>query len=373
MPDVGVARADQIAGRGRPPFGRRQADARRLRELEHEHRQRPRRVEGAALDREHGGQVAVDERAKLDRRRIHPGPVASVLSISALLLTPKLRVGWSQIDRLDRLRRRRLRRLWRASTDVPRRDPVRRVVVGEDPRAGGFELTPKSYRAVRPGRQRLGVERRRRALASSPGEATKRRPQLCARRLVQGRERPGRGGRRCTASPARPARRGSRRSRAPSAARDPTADDRLRQPLGEAARGRHADPQPGERARADPDRDRLDGSPAAGRRRPTRRSRQAARGRGRAVRRLAGSTARSNSTASPRGRRHRRRRGVAVSKPTIGPEHGSRDHDLAGVAARVPELDPRGDANDHSHRGRDASAPRRSPGHSTKAIASAVR
>ena len=63
VPDVRVARADQVAEQ--PLIGRgREADARRLRELEHEHRERPGRLERAALDREHGREVAVGQSSK---------------------------------------------------------------------------------------------------------------------------------------------------------------------------------------------------------------------------------------------------------------------------------------------------------------------
>ncbi len=60
VPDLVVARADEVAEQ-LVAIGRRQADPRGLGELEHEHRQRPRRREGAALDRDHRGQVAVGE------------------------------------------------------------------------------------------------------------------------------------------------------------------------------------------------------------------------------------------------------------------------------------------------------------------------
>ena len=65
VPDRVVARADQVADD--PALAQRgQADARRLRQLEHEHRQRPRRRERAPLDRDHLRQVRVGQAPDLE-------------------------------------------------------------------------------------------------------------------------------------------------------------------------------------------------------------------------------------------------------------------------------------------------------------------
>src|SRR4051794_41014934 len=65
VPDLVVAGADHVAEE--PPAGARgEADAGRLGELQHEHRQRPRRRERAPLDRDHRRQIAVGEPADLD-------------------------------------------------------------------------------------------------------------------------------------------------------------------------------------------------------------------------------------------------------------------------------------------------------------------
>ena len=65
VPDRVVARADQVADQALLAHGG-QADAGLLGELEHEHRQRPRRREHAPLDRDHLRQVGVAQPADLD-------------------------------------------------------------------------------------------------------------------------------------------------------------------------------------------------------------------------------------------------------------------------------------------------------------------
>ena len=61
VPDRVVARADEVAEHA-PAVDGREADAGRLGQLEHEHRQRPRGRESASLDRDHLGQVRVGRR-----------------------------------------------------------------------------------------------------------------------------------------------------------------------------------------------------------------------------------------------------------------------------------------------------------------------
>src|SRR5581483_7154064 len=60
VPDVVVASTDEVADEPAVVL-RRQADARWLRELEDEHRQRPRGRERAPLDRDDRGQIAIAE------------------------------------------------------------------------------------------------------------------------------------------------------------------------------------------------------------------------------------------------------------------------------------------------------------------------
>ena len=66
VPHRVVARADQVADDALVPDGG-QADPRRLRQLENEHRQRPRRGEGATLDGDHLRQVRIGQAPDLER------------------------------------------------------------------------------------------------------------------------------------------------------------------------------------------------------------------------------------------------------------------------------------------------------------------
>ena len=78
VPDGVVARADQVADQplARPRLASTRSRARQmpglLGQLEHEHRQRPRRRKDAALDRDHFGQIGIGQRADLARRARRP-------------------------------------------------------------------------------------------------------------------------------------------------------------------------------------------------------------------------------------------------------------------------------------------------------------
>ena len=86
VPDGVVARADQVADQ-LAVVERADADAGRLRELEHEHRQRPGRRERAALDRDHVRQVAVRRAGGSSGRARSAASVAPLgLSTRALLV-----------------------------------------------------------------------------------------------------------------------------------------------------------------------------------------------------------------------------------------------------------------------------------------------
>src|SRR5204862_3785734 len=70
-PDVRVARADEVADQALIA-DRGEADPGRLRELQHEHGERPRRPERPALDREHRREVAVGEPSKANLVQAKP-------------------------------------------------------------------------------------------------------------------------------------------------------------------------------------------------------------------------------------------------------------------------------------------------------------
>src|SRR6266545_6905091 len=173
---------------------------------------------------------------------------------------PKLRVGWSQVDRFDRLGPCRAPALGEQA-DVPGRDPVRSIRVRQDLGTRSLQLTPKSYRP-RSGRQRPPVQRlhasrelvrgRYRRLPDLLATGPVQRRERLAAASVQNRQRGGVAGPCPALDPARERREGSHRH------------DRLGQRLGQRPRGRNADPQAGERARADAHRDRVDSAPPPG-------------------------------------------------------------------------------------------------------------
>ena len=109
VPDRVVARADQVAdAAARRRATRRQADARLLGELEHEHRQRPRRREHAPLDRDHLRQVRVGERAGSRSAGGVPAARRAVELIAALpsrgaRLQRQLGIGPAQVVGHDQL------------------------------------------------------------------------------------------------------------------------------------------------------------------------------------------------------------------------------------------------------------------------------
>ena len=225
-----------------------------LRQLEHEHRQRPRRRERAALDRDDLRQVGVGEAADLERGRCSSGHAGAARR--------RARAG-------SRVRARRGRPA-RPSRGQPAESPARSTRWSAEPSAGTatpgrLELLPEAYRPV-PDRQRRPGHRADERSASASG--AQRRPGASEPPLAVARPRrtPRRGGRRARRArgrrrprpaPAAPARAASRRatSSAPRAVR-------------QRARRGDPDPQPGERPGPDADRDAVDVGPAPGRPRP---------------------------------------------------------------------------------------------------------
>ena len=250
MPDVGVARADEVAGEltasgalgreaDRPTASRARARTSKATRAPGNER---RSIASTA------GQVRVGERADRGRR---PGPRQLSAAVS---LQPALRIGSSQVGRRDRGGPARLPKR-RQRADPGGRERCSGVVIGRhlDPRASisarkRSAPSPPARAAAGPPRaaaelRRSGHERatrRRRA----PAKTSPRRASITPR---QGRPRP-----RASASAAA------------RAAVDEHTDDRQVAALRERAGGRDSDPEPGERARPDADGDQVDRLPAAG-------------------------------------------------------------------------------------------------------------
>ena len=310
VPDGVVARADRVARRA-AVAERREAEAGRLGELEHEHRERPRRREGAPLDRGHRRQVAVGEGADLERRAAR----------SSCRRRARSRVGDAAGSPGPR-RSGALRA--REAADRRRADPVQRAFGRRDGDAAGLEQSRKRS-APSPTASACGPPAAASIRRARAGAADARREQLHDHR---GRRRrtPRRGGRR-----ARPPRRGRRAVRA-SARSVPTPTSARPGRAREAARGREADPQAGVAARADADGDQVDLRPADAAPRPAARRRaRAARSVWRATRTAADVVARLSSGAVAAQRKRDRRRG----RRGVEPEDDHRAHlDRAGDRRR---------------------------------------
>jgi hypothetical protein len=175
-------------------------------------------------------------------------------------LTPALRVRGSKVDRLERPGLPRHRR--REGADIARRDAVDGVGVVRDLDAIHAQLCPESYRPGTGDRRRGGQGPQ--PLRQLLGPADEGVPDPLAAGGVERREdlAP-------VAVEDREALALRPRLRDPAAERVEAADPARRQPQAgrEAARGRDPDPQAGERAGAQADRDQVDLPPAAGRRR----------------------------------------------------------------------------------------------------------
>ena len=298
VPDRVVARADQVADEP-PVAARRQADAARLGQLEHEHRQRPRRRERAALDRDDLREVGVGEAADVERR--------SVRHVGGRYGVGRAHVVREQGVAVDGLASRA------EPADRQGAHAVSAGAVRRDRHGRRLQLLPKAYRPVadrqpRPARprdgqpgERLGRDRDRRRGAASPS----RRP----------RRTPRRGGRRSPPAPgavACPAAGGQRlRASRPATTSAPVA-------LGERAGGGDADPQPGERARA------------RRRRRCRATSAKVSAGLRRAPRRASGSSCGGVAGRSP---------GAGSWRSSTGsPPSGSTATTVAGVAVSSPRI-----------------------------------
>ena len=214
VPDVGVARADEVAAEP-GAVGGAEADPRRLRELEHEHRQRPRRLERAPLDREHRRQVAVDERAH-GRGHGRAGRRLSGLPALAARAKPPHRVfsdKWASVARgapVARPRRARRRGVPPSGGSDPRPEAPPRphprvapgIVASRHRRPRGSREAPQAARQAPPGRRRTAPRSPR-----APGRTRPRRPRCGVRRGPRGAA-----GRRRRSRPRGP--RASRRRRA---------------------------------------------------------------------------------------------------------------------------------------------------------------
>ena len=239
VPDVVVAGADQVADQPLGVLGR-EADPRRLRELQDEHRQRPRRREGAPLDRDHRGQVAVAEPAQDQLARLIPRAVRDLCS-SHLFASGGLRYrGW----------------IWSggasaAASPTAHTCRAATLCIGS---SGGATVAPAASSsaanrsAPSPAARGLRSSSCTRS-ASSSGPSDERRPELRPAVVEQRRERlapPGIEHRQRRL----PRAVGSARCRAPGRSAMPTGASRQTARLRQRPRRRDPDPQAGERALA---------------------------------------------------------------------------------------------------------------------------
>ena len=313
VPDRVIARADQVADEA-AVAARRQADAARLGELEHEHRQRPRRREGAALDGDDLREIGVGQAADVERgghrrgtasgRRTYSGRRASRSTGRASRASRHTASGADTVQRggVRRDLGRRFQPVAKSYRPVSHRQPRRVARIGER----GEPLRRDGHRGQQP-------------LAVAEGGGVR----LAPARVEHGEHGAlgaGRGGERL-----------ERRDGGHLGA------GRLRQRAG----GGDPDPQPGEGAGADADADAAHVGEARPERveRPARQRQQLGRrGRGRSpggglVAQLDGLAVRGQD-----GHDRRRRRGVEAE------DHGL-DDDAPAVAAEMLEAHARGDVD----------------------------
>ena len=204
-----VARADRGSRRARSSRARREADAARLGQLEHEHRQRPRRRERAALDRDDLRQVGVGQAADRRGGRGHASarPAASSASGSAHVLRDERVAGDRPAPSRPGGRAR--------GADAVQRRAVRRDRRRRPARAASRNRTAPSPPPARRRRRagRAPAERLRAPARPAPASA------LAA--VARRRRTPRRGGRRDGEHARPPALAGAAR-RAPAASRPPT-------------------------------------------------------------------------------------------------------------------------------------------------------
>ena len=228
VPDRVVARADQVADH-LVALERRQADPDRLGELEHEHRQRPRGRERAALDRDDLREVGVGEAADLER--LGEWSLAGSWRRLAQIVGKK----GVAVDRLPC----RTQPAYMLGAQA-----VGAVFVGRDgarPPRAALKRTAPSPTASGPQERREPLRERRRARARRARSRAARRASggehLAAPRVEDGEHGVGASGR----PPRAPRASSRRRAAAPR--------------LGERARRGDPDPQPGELPGPDPDRE----------------------------------------------------------------------------------------------------------------------
>ena len=290
-----------------------------LGELEHEHRQRPRRGERAPLDRDDLRQVRVGQAADLEWLVHWLRGLAS--GSSQVLGAARPRGGIGGVPRAPAGRRPAPRTTWARDPAGATRTPAasRTSPNRTDPSPAASGSAPAS---------------RTRARATSSGVAANGRPCAPALALVERREHLAAAGRRSAA--------GARSASMPgaSAASDDTGRSSRPCASRERAGGGHADPQAGERRRGPRRPPPRPGRPSRARRRPAQRP-----PRGMQLGGMCGPAAESapgagsRSKASPSARStHGGAGGVEVSRPSTFTSISIR----APVAARVLEPHPRG-------------------------------
>ena len=289
VPDRVVARADQVADQD-AVAARGQAHPAGLGELEHEHRQRPRRREGAALDGDDLREVGVGEAADVERGGHRRGTASGRRTYSG-------RRASRSTGRASRASRHTARALAPCSGEASAGTSAAGSSRSRNRTAPSPTASHGAWRGSARAASALGRDghRGQEPLAVAEGRGVR----LAAARVEHGQHGAVGAGRR-----------GQRLER-----RD--GGDLGARRLGQGARGGDADPQPREGARPDADADpahvgevrpdarRAPGAPAA-----------AAGSRGRGARRARGSW--RSSTGSPSsGRTATTVAGVAVSSPRI--------------------------------------------------------